>query len=771
MSAVPRPDGERPPTKPAAPHGFTRGAFLKAGGALVLGVTLPPSAIASAAGSSRTHHAPRPVSDFPPVDPSKLKSWLAVQADGTVIAFTGKVDLGQGNQTAIAQIIAEELDVPFASVSLVMGDTARCVDQGITADSETIRIGGPQLRQAAANGRHALIEMAAHRLGVRVDRLTVRHGVVIDRRHPGRRISYGELVHGRVLTQTIPVTTSPSGRLTIGGAKPKPVDQYRIVGRSIARVDIPPKVTGEQQYVHDVKLPGMLHGRVIRPPALGARLIKHGKPAAGVKVVRIKDFLAVAAADEWTAIQAAGSLVTKWTKWSGLPAMGKLPEYLRSSPSQPQVIQQAGDVRQGLAGAARTLNASYNTPLETHGSIGPSCAVADVHDHHATIHAGTQAPNDLQAAVAEAIGLKPEHVHVLTYPASGCYGRNGADPVAIDAALVSKHLGVPVRVQWMRTDEHGWDPKGPATTHDLEAGFDANGNLVAWDHQGWIPANFNTTMIGSVLAGGSVAMPVNRGGWAGSLLYEVPNVRLLSHNLADIAARENRGVGIISAWMRSPAQVQTTFAQESFLDEVAGAANVDPLEFRLRHLTDRRFIAAFRHVAELAGWKSRPSPGPQAHRAGRHVTGRGIAGSLRNNTYNAEVAEVVVDRNTGNVTVSKIWAVQDNGLTVNPRAVVLGAEAAVVQTVSRTLLEEVTFDHSAITSLDWIGYPIITFEDAPEVTVKLIGSQHDAPGGSGEPVCCPVAAAIGNAIFDATGARVRDLPMTPDRVLSALKAA
>jgi nicotinate dehydrogenase subunit B len=770
MSTLEIPEAEESASAVAERHGFTRAAFLKAGGALIVGVALPSSAMAASGGKSEEQQS-ETASDFPTVDPSKLKSWLAVQADGTVIAFTGKVDLGQGNQTAMSQIIAEELDVPFASVSLVMGDTARCVDQGVTAGSTTITGGGPQLRQAAAHGRRALVEMASQKLGVPAATLTVRDGVVSDTSDSSKHISYGALVQGRVLTQTIPAKTDPTtGTLTVGGVKTKPVDQYTIVGQSLARVDIPPKVKAEYEYVHDVKVPGMLHGRVIRPPALGAHLISHGAPPAGVKVVRQKDFLAVAAADEWTAIQAASTLTTKWSSWSGLPAMDKLPEYLRNSPSEPMVIQHAGDLERGLSGASHTLKASYDTPVETHGSIGPSCAVADVHSDYATIYAGTQGPNLVQASVASVVGLKSEHVHVVAYPASGCYGRNGADPVAIDAALMSKHLGVPVRVQWMRADEHGWDPKGPATTHELEAGLDKDGTLVAWDHQGWIPAQFNTTIIGSVLAGGPVAEPVQRGGWSGNLLYDVPNVRLLSHNLADISARENDGVGIISAWLRSPAQFQVTFAEESFFDEVAAAVKADPLEFRLRHLKDKRFAATFRHVAKMAGWESRPSPRPEAHETGRYVTGRGIAGSLRGGTYNAEIAEVVVDRNTGKVTVTKVWVVQDNGLTINPRAVILGAEAGVVQSVSRTLLEEVTFNRSRITSLDWISYPILRFNEAPEVTVELIGSQADPPGGSGEPACCPVPAAVGNAIFDASGARLRTLPMTPAKVVEALKA-
>jgi nicotinate dehydrogenase subunit B len=751
-------------------HGFTRAGFMKAGGALIIAVAFPAAAEADTTpGKKKGVETANGVS-YPTLDPSKLKSWLAIQADGSITAFTGKVELGQGNQTALTQIIAEDLDVPFESITLIMGDTARTVDQIPTYGSLTIFLAGPQLREAAANGRAALVKMASDKLGVPVGQLTVRDGVVIDTKDSGNSISYGDLVHGDVLTQTIPgvKVDKATSTFTIAGATPKSVDDYTIVGQSRDRVDIPLKVKAEYQYVQDVKVDGMLHGRVIRPPALGAKLISVGSPPPGVAVVRIKDFLAVAAADQWTAIQAAKSLEAKWTDWAGLPDMTKLPEYLKGAPSTPQVIQHAGDIAKGLSSAGTTMTASYSTPVETHGALGPSCCIADVGENGATIHSGSQSPFLVQASTAAVLNLKPTDVHVISYPASGCYGRNGADPVCIDAALMSKALGAPVRVQWMRADEHGWDPKGPATTHDLRAGIDG-GRVVAFDHEGWIPAQANTTLIGSVLAGDGVAEPVSQGGWAGTLPYNFQNIRLLSHNIKDIAAETNGGVGIISAWLRSPAQFQISFAEESFLDEVAASIKADPVEFRLRHLTDKRFIAVTKKVAEMANWETRPSPAPGARSSGKGtVSGRGIGISLRGGTYNADIAEVDVDLETGQVTVKKFWVTQDNGMTVNPRAVRLGIEAGIVQSTSRVLLEEVKFDKSAITSLDWISYPILTFEQAPEVEVGLVYSQHVQATGSGEPSCCPVPAAISNAIFDATGARVRTMPMTPAVVKAAL---
>ncbi len=772
MSILDNPPAEGTPREIAERHGFTRAGFMKAGGALIIAVALPSAAEAdSTPGKKKGVETATGVS-YPTLDPSKLKSWMAIQADGSITAFTGKVELGQGNQTSLTQIIAEELDVPFESITLIMGDTARTVDQIPTYGSLTIFLAGPQLREAAAEGRAALVKMASAKLGVPVGQLTVRDGVVIDTKNSGTKISYGDLVHGDVLTQTLSgvKVDKATSTFTITGAPTKSVDDYTIVGTSRPRVDIPLKVKAEYQYVQDVKVDGMLHGRVIRPPALGAKLISVGTPPPGVAVVRIKDFLAVAAADQWTAIQAATTLETKWTSWEGLPDMNQLPEYLKASKSTPQVIQKAGDITSGLSGADTTMSASYSTPVETHGALGPSCCVADVSEHGATIHSGSQSPFLVQASTAAVLNLKPTNVHVISYPASGCYGRNGADPVCIDAALMSKALGAPVRVQWMRADEHGWDPKGPATTHDLRAGI-SGGKVVAFDHEGWIPAQANTTLIGSYLAGDGVAEPVSQGGWAGTLPYNFKNIQLLSHNLTDIAAENNDGVGIISAWLRSPAQFQINFAEESFLDELAASVKADPVEFRLRHLTDPRFIAVTKKVAEMANWETRPSPAPGAKSSGKGtVTGRGIGISLRGGTYNADIAEVTVDLESGEVTVNKFWVTQDNGMTVNPRAVRLGIEAGVVQSTSRVLMEEVKFDKSTITSLDWISYPIITFEQAPEVEVGLVYSQHVTATGSGEPSCCPVPAAIGNAIFDATGARVRNLPMTPSTVKAALDA-
>jgi len=751
-----------PEQTPNEHHRFTRSGLLKRGGALIVVIGIP-TAVWRIAGTGSDAPTTWPTA----LDPSTLDSWLAIHADGTVTAFTGKTDLGQGNRTALSQIVAEELDVPFDRVQMVMGDTATCVDQGPTVGSLTINLAGPQLRQAAADGRHALLTMAATKLDVPARNLTVEDGVVSD---GSRRISYGELIDGRLLGVAIPVKGKARGfGLALGGPRPKSVRKYKIVGQSVPRVDIPPKVTGEHFYIQDVRVPGMLHGRVIRPPGLGSQLISHGKPSRGARVVRLENFLGVVAEREWDAIKAAEELEVKWSDWAGLPTMDEVYSYIRKTPSlEETVVAHTGNAAKALAGASRRFEASYTTAVQTHGSIGPSCAVADVKDGSATVWSGTQGPNVVRAALADALDIPVEKVHVITYEASGCYGRNGSDPATIDAALMSQLTGHPVRVQWMRHDEHGWDPKGPATVHQLRGGLDAKGEIVGWDHEAWIPAFFETTVIGSVLAGRTVRMP-SLHLWEDPILYDIPASRQLAHYQGDIGSAENDGVGLISAWIRSPVQLQLTFASESFFDELAAAAGADPVEWRLQSLTDPRMTAVLKAAAEAAKWQTRPSPGPNAHGASGVARGRGVATSLRGGTYNAAVAQVEVDRKSGKIRVNHMVMAQDNGMTINPRALKLGIEANVVQTVSRALIEEVTFDRSNVTSLDWEGYPIIRFTDAPTVDVISIDRPNMRATGSGEPSCNPIAPAIGNAVFDAVGIRLRSLPMTPDRVTAALE--
>ncbi|HWE60403.1 MAG TPA: molybdopterin cofactor-binding domain-containing protein [Chloroflexota bacterium] len=746
--------------------GLSRLDFLKASGALVIAFSLPLGLKAGTAEAAAKNA-------LGSVNPTQLDAWLAIGRDGGVTIFMGKVELGMGATTALAQIVAEELDAPIDRVTLVIGDTARTPNQGPTWGSNAVATGGPPLRQVAADARYALLQRAAAHLGVSQSSLTVKNGVVQVKGNSKKSVTYAELIGGKHFNTTVPAKDGGpfAGTIITGGkGTPKKPSQYTVVGKSTPRFDIPEKVSGKFTFVHDVKIPGMLHGRVIRPTGIGSQLISYGKPPAGVQVVREKNFLGVVSANEWDAIQAAQNLAVKWTDWKGLPAMADLNTTLRGMASKYAVNASVGNVGQGLAKAKTVLQATYSTPIESHASLGPSCAIADVKGDSATVWTGTQDPALLQGNIAQFLGIPQDKVRLIWYEAAGCYGRNGCDPATMDAVIMSKLAGKPVRVQWMRWDEHGWDPKGPATLHDLVGGIDAKGNLQAWHHEGWIPSMFDTVFIGTYLAGKTVGLPA-MGGWDGPLLYNFPNYEQIAHGEADISKIGGNGLGITSAWLRSPAQYQITFAMEAFMDELAAAAGVDPVQFRLNHLKDSRMTDLLKAVAKKAGWQTRKSPKPHALAATGMATGQGVAISLRGGTYNALVAEVQVDRQSGKIRVTR-WVVgQDNGLTINPRAVELTMEAGVTQTTSRALVEQVTFDQSNVTSTDWSKYPILTFEDAPVIETVLINRPEIPASGAGEPACCPVAGAISNAVFDAIGVRIRDLPMRPEAVKAALQQA
>lgn len=782
--------------------GLTRSTFLKAGGALVIGLALPMAGTTAAAEASTSPSTQVPTLLPVPaagISQTALSSYLTVNSDGTVTAYTGKVDLGQGNQTAISQIIAEELYLTVDKINLIMGNTDTCVNQGYTAGSTTIQTMWTSMRPAAAYGYQTLLQLASAKLGVPVANLTAANGVISEVNNSANSVTYGALVGGQVFTQTVPFTTSKTGAVSLNVTTMKPVSEYTVVGTSPPRIDIPLKVTADYQYVQDVRVPGMLHGRVVRPPAFGAQLVTVGPVPEGVQLVRIKNFLAVAHEDEWTAIQAAENLKTTWTSWKGLPEQGDLFEYIFNSPEIPgspalvtssadastqatispipapanlTMAQAKANVQKALAGAAKTLSVGYDTPIETHGTLGPSCAVVSILPNQVMVWAGTQGPSGVQTAVAGVLDVSPNIVHVQALPASGCYGRNGADLVCVDAALMAQALGVPVRVQWMRADEHVWDPKGPATIHQMQGGIDANGNVVGYYHEGWLAgAQYDTTIIGAVLAGKS-AYTLGGGSWStGYQTYTFPNLAVIAHSQPDLATAQNQGMGVYSAWLRSPAQFQVTFAHESFIDELAALAGADPIQFRLKYLTDERFISVLNHIAAMANWQTRPSPSGDASSSARVVTGRGVGMALRDGTYAGNVAEVEVDRHTGKITVNQIWGAQDCGLAVNPRAIQLGAEAAIMQGVSRVLMEECSFNQSIITSVDWYTYPVIRFEQAPDVEFDVIDNPAFTMNGSGEPPMTPTAAAVNNAVFDATGVRMRSMPLKPAKVVAALKEA
>jgi nicotinate dehydrogenase subunit B len=749
-------------------HELSRRTFLKAGGALIVTAAVP-GAIAGVLTEAAAATVP-----YPALDPTSLATWLTIHADGTVTARSGHVELGHGVQTGMAQIIAEELDVPVGRITMILGHTNETPDQGDTAGSTTIRVAGAQLRQIAAEGRAALLKLASEQLGASAEALTVTDGVVSD---GSRKISYGELVRGRVLTAIAPITVSGYGgfRMSITGtAKPKDPSTYATVGRSVARVDIPDKVMAKATYVQDVRVPNMLHARVIHPKAIGSTLVSVGgfvPRMSGVRAVTVGNLVAVVAEKEWDAIKGAQALQVTWSSWSKLPASTDIYTALRALPSQDRVQLSRGDVPGALASAAQTLTATYLTPYENHGMIGPSCAVADVRsDGSVTVWSATQYPQGLQKIVATVLGTSPERVQVMRFEGAGCYGRLSAnyDDAATEAVLLSKAVGQPVRVQWTRADEHIWEPHGPGTVHDMVAGIDAGGEVVAWKHEAWMPSNSDSTELGAALAGKPVNGP-GIGGWTGPDLYTFANAFELAHGLPEPGAADSPyGFGLRTTFLRSPGQYQITYAQEAFVDEIAARASKDALAFRVQHLTDPRAIAVLQAAAKAAGWDPRPSPKPGASAKGGAVTGRGIALVLRDGTYAAGVAEVSVDPASGKVQVQRVTVAQDSGLIINPSAIEHQIESCVIQTTSRAMLEQVTFDTSNVTSQDWSSYPILAMADAPKVQTVLINHPEIPATGVGEPAVNLIAPAISNAIFDATGVRIRTLPMRPDAVKAAM---
>lgn len=766
----------------------TRRDFIKGAGGLVVAISLPVYLDQHQASAA----AVTPPGSFGPVTvpADRLESWLAVGRDGTVSVFTGKVELGTGTLTATRQIVAEELDVPFERTTILQGVTGRTVDQGYTAGSQTIRSQWASgLRIAAASARQSLLAMAASRLGVAQDRLTVRDGVVSVGGDGGKSISYGDLVGGARLAGAVSQQV-----------KTKPSSGYRVVGRAVQREDIPDKVFGRATYVHDVKVPGMLHARVVRPSRPATIDPKAGAMAqtiqgtlanvtlASVDESSVKDlpgfvglvvkngFVAVVARREEQAIAAAQAIRITWKDAASLPDQAALYDTIRAARvDNTRVIQSTGDVDAAAGSAARVMEASYTHPYQAHASIGPSAAVAHVHDGVAEVWSPTQGVYQLRGAVATALGLAQQNVRVNYVEGSGCYGINGADDVSLAAALVSQRMGKPVRVQYMRADEVSWENYGTPMVMNLRAGLDNADRIVAWDYHGWTanrggrpgpPGNIPA----GVLAGFPTpppppspppSPPLGDDGLNSTPWYAFPNLRVISY-------------GVYAPWLftgplRSPSRLQNTFATESFMDELAAAVGSDPVAFRLAHTRDPRLAAVIQGAAEAAGWQARPSPSPA--QSGSVRTGRGIA-AVRyegNSAWVAAVIALTVDTSSGAIRVTQVAVAHDCGVIVNPDGLTNQVEGNVVQGLSRALKEEVRFDRSGVLGVDWTSYPIITFAELPDdLRIKLI-DHPDLPAlGAGESTISVIGAAIGNAIFDAVGKRLRTMPFTPDRVKAAL---
>jgi CO/xanthine dehydrogenase Mo-binding subunit len=765
---------------------LNRRHFMKASGGLLIAFSffdpLRAAAQTAAGGAaSGTASGAAGNASVAPPDAAKLDAWLAIHPDNTATLFTGKVDTGTGIEIALAQIAAEELDFPVDRLSVVMGTTSRTVDQGPSYGSRTVRYAGPQIRHAAAAGRQALLDLAAAHFKLPAGELNAKNGTIFVSADQTRSISYGELVDGKRLDMTIGASGQTFSMKVAPEAKLKDASAYTVVGRPVQRKDIPGKVTGEFTYVQDVKVDGMLHGRVVRPYGVQADLVSVDERALKdipgfVQVVRRGNFLGVVAETEWGAIQAAAKLGStlhpdgpqagqaKWSDWRGLPVQDQIWDTVRNQPIEPgaktSVVAQ-GSVEDTLASAHKVVKATYETPFQMHGSIGPSCAVADVRKDGATFWSGTQMPHQARRDMAKLLGVDAERIELNWFEASGAYGRNGLEHAIADAAVMSQAVGRPVRVQWMRWDEHGWEPKGPPIVQDLLGAVDGQGRVVAWRHHMWIPTTGDTHLIAPTLMKGPDIGSTGQGHPAITYAYTFEN--------ADVVCFGEGHVALLTAWLRSPAQFETTYAMESFIDELAAAAGQDPLDFRLAYLKDKRAIDVLRAAAELYGWKSRPA---HAHEGatGKLAQGRGIAWVNRDDSRVATIADVTVDRESGEVRVKRVVVAHDCGLVINPDGLKNQIEGNVIQSISRTLHEEVTFDRAHVTSRDWAGYPILRFEEIPDrIDIALVNNRPEyPPNGAGEPSTCPTAAVIGNAIFDAIGVRVRRTPFRPERVKASM---
>ena len=690
-----------------------------------------------------------------------IDGYLAIAPDGGVSVFAGKVDLGTGARAALRQIVAEELGCSPERIELVEGDTALTPDQGSTGGSTGIMVGGVQIRRAAATARARLIALAAARLQRPDSELDTRDGAVVIRGNSAS-LSFATLIGDAGFD--MPVDK---------GASLRDPDTYTIVGTSYPRPDLPAKLTARHIFVQDHRIAGMWHARVVRPPAIGAQLrevdahsIAHIPQA---QVVRIRDFLAVVAPREWDAVRALRALKATWSDAATLAGSDSVFDVVRATPvARTETLRSVGDAAASLAKGTHVISASYAWPIQSHASMGPSCAVADIRDGGGTVWTASQGTHRLRHAIAKLLVLDVAKLRLIYLDGSGSYGTNGNDDVAFEAALLSRELRRPVRVQWMREDEHGWDPKGPPQLLDLRATLDADGTIAGWETIAMVPAN--TPNLASIPLLAAVAAGLDDGAGQSAGLtslnadppYAIANMRADIRWLATTPLRPSN--------LRAPGKIGNVFAVESFVDELAAAAGADPLAFRLRQLRDQRGRDVMERLGKMMAWAPRTASSPGG---GAVLNGRGIAyvHYKQRENYIAMGMEVAVDRSTGTVRILRVACAHDCGLMINPDAVRAQVEGCILQTISRTIFEEVTFNREGVTSTDWASYPILTFPDVPHIDIALIERRHEPPLGVGEAATAPVAAAIGNAVLDATGVRLRTAPFTPARVTAALERA
>jgi len=762
--------------------GLSRRAFVKASGALI--VAFSAARLAGDLGIAPDSAAAQGINGPGSND---LDSWIAINADGSVTAYTGKCELGTGLFTAQTQLVAEELSVPIDRVRLFQCDTSITPDQGTTsgAQSHPANFNQSNLALACATARETLVQLGAARLGLPADQLTTAAGAVIVRNGAARRVSYGELIGGRQFS--VPLNRE---------ATRKPASEWTVLGQPIPRLDIPAMATGQFEYAHNVRVPNMLHGRVVRPPTFSATVgavdeqSVQGMPGV-VRVVVRDNFIGVVAEKPWQAERAARQLKVAWNQGTPLPDHQTFHQQLRSqTATRDTLIVDSGDVDAKLAGAASIVRATYLYPYQMHASIGTACAVADVRNDGVTVWSSTQNVFALQSTMAMVLGREPDTVRIVFRLGPGCYGVNGADTVSYDAALMSQAVGRPVRVQLRRQDEMAWENYGLAYVLDQRAGLDANGTIVSWDHESWSVSrggrpggNSPGNVVTGSLVGFDAALPAPRAAEPPTREYENGGNDVPSY-VTGCSGGVCGGTGTIRSErvlsrvvespfftgpLRSPARLQNTFAHESFLDEIAASVKADPVQYRLRHLGDPRLREVLTTAAAKAGWDTRPSP---RARAGQGVvTGRGVACVLYegDNGYCSVVAEVEVNQDTGLVVVRRCVAAIDCGPISNPNGLRNQVEGGIIHGMSRALREEVTWSAERVTSVDWQTYrPWYLGDEVPAIESVLINRPDAEAAGAGETSITVTAAAIGNAIFDATGARVRQIPFTPERVKAAL---
>ena len=766
--------------------GFSRRDFMKGSGALIVCFSMGGVSGMLQAQTRAGAFGENAAADSPPAN--QVDSWIAIGSDGKVTAYTGKEELGQGMSTAQMQLVAEELCVPFERVNLIVADTSMTPDQGVTSGSQShpANFNHSNLGGACATAREAMLQLGSKHLNIPVDQLTAVAGTIRSKMDASKKVTYAELLAGKKFDLKV----DPA-------AKRKPASEWTVLGKPIGRPDMAQMATGTFEYAHNVRVPGMLHGMVVRPSAVGATLLKVDESSVSgmtgfVKVVIKKNFVGVVAEKPWQAVQIAGKLDVTWSPGPELPKQETFYDHLRNQkPTRDTLLVNSNDVDQKLSAAVTVVKATYLHPYQMHASFAASCAVADVQGDKATVWSPTQGVWHQRATLAMLLGLKAENVRVIFRRGSGCYGINGADAVTYDAALLSQAVGKPVRVQLTRKDEMAWENYGFAFTIDERAGLDAQGNIIAWDHEAWSPVLGNRpvyTYPGNVITGylagfqpeefrprSPAPEPTTFSNNSNAIpSYVVGHVAGADHGAGKVKSERALLHNVVSPFwtgpLRSPQRLQNTFAHESFMDELAARVKADPVEFRLRHLSEPRMIDVVKAAAKGANWDPRPSPKARTGSAGV-ASGRGIScvAYEGDNGFSAMVAEVEVDLATGKITVKRIVVAIDAGPISNPDGLRNQSEGGALQGLSRALGEEVTWDDHNVTSIDWRTYHSLPLGfSVPKMDVVLLNRSDVPATGAGETAITVVASAIGNAIFDATGARLRQVPFTPERIKAAL---